>query len=103
MIVTVTAESVELTDADDLKSLHVLCDPALSFATVDIVLRRTNMGYVDDDYAYLNIDALRRQRESRACDNDTAFDKMLEYAMKKAWISPDSSAVRAHIVRTETT
>ncbi|QTJ70557.1 hypothetical protein HYG77_34175 (plasmid) [Rhodococcus sp. ZPP] len=102
MIVTVTSDAVELSDADNLKQLHLSCASTLPLTTIDAVLRRTDMGHIDHDHVYLNIDGLRRRRECHGFVDEAAFNRMVEYATSKQWISADGSAVRAHIVRTET-
>jgi LmbE family N-acetylglucosaminyl deacetylase len=60
------------------------------------------LGTVDGDHAWLQIDELRRAAHRAGAPEgwDTEFERMIAYAKTKGWISDDGCAVRAHIDRT---
>ena len=58
---------------------------------------------LDDDgaHAWLSIAGLRDLAGPLAADDEwmTSFDGMVGYAASKGWLSPDGSAIRAHVER----
>ena len=74
----------------------------LSVEAGDAAVTLGELGTVEGDYAWLQIDELRRAAHRAGVPEgwNTEFDGMIAYAKTKGWMSDDGRAVRAHIDRT---
>ena len=98
MIVRVTGGADAMVEEPDvLTRFHVetdVTDPgALSQALAEL-------GTVEDDHAWISIDALRRAVEGQvSADWAEKFDGMCAYARSKGWVDDAGTSLRAHIER----
>ncbi len=97
MIVVVDGESgqVVLDDAENLRGLSV---ELRGCGTTDASALLGNLGRLDGDHVWLDIDGLRAL-SPLAGDPEwvTGFDSVMKYAETKGWIDDTGSRVRAHV------
>jgi hypothetical protein len=97
MIVTVTSADVELSDADNLKQFHLSARPPCRWP-------RSTPSYAAPTWAISTMitppstSTATTPTRSPGFVDAAAFNRMVEYATSKQWISAAGSAVRAHIV-----
>ena len=93
MIVSVTADGVELLEADDFKRFHVAAP-----AGVDVVAVLAEHGWgaaAEGDDVWINVDALTAGE--RSAEWTTGFEEMLAYAESKGWTDAERARIRAHV------
>ena len=98
MIVVVTDDSVELTEAEDCKAFHV---EIRGEADVDAVLDASGAGRLADDgeHALIDIGWVRRHATGTGPEWEQDFGGMLDFARTKGWIDESDSAIVAHLER----
>jgi hypothetical protein len=90
---------VRVVHCDDLSRLHL----ALGEVTdeeADETLRQAGLGRLEGaDTGFLDVAALRRVAEERGTAPDWAqqWDRMVEYARGKGWLSEDGAALQVHV------
>lgn len=93
MIVSVTADGVELLAADDFTRFHVQAP-----AGIDVVAVLEKHGWgaaADGGDVWINVEALTP--DERSADWMIGFEKMLAYAESKGWTDGDRARLRAHV------
>jgi hypothetical protein len=98
--VAVTAAGVRVGAADDCTSLDVRAATDRR-PSLDEALRRADMGRWDGgDEAHLQVAELRRRAAADGVSADWArrWDDMIAYAVRRGWLSPDGTTVRAHVL-----
>jgi hypothetical protein len=101
VVVELTADGIRVHDADDCTRLSVAT--ALAGADMDAALRSTGAGSRVDanrtDTVLLDIPTLREHARAAASvtDWDSRWQAMIAYAGRKGWITPEGTAVRAHL------
>jgi hypothetical protein len=96
MYVRVTPGGVSLEEPEDTRSFRVsLARPA---EDLDLILRAAGWGMTDGDDALVEVEVLRQAASGRvsASWNDN-FEKMIDYARGRGWLSADERFVRAHV------
>jgi 2,5-diketo-D-gluconate reductase A len=94
------ADHISLSDPDDLGAFSVVA--AGSDAEVASVLAAHGNGGGSDaeDHVTVRIASVRRLAAGRVgAEWDDEFERMLAYARKKGWLTPDGDAIIAHIDR----
>lgn len=98
MIVSLSAISADVIEADDCTRLHVAT--SLASDTVDGALRAAGIGRLEGgDHALLDVATLhdRARAAAQEPDWDAKWEKMIGYAASKGWLSDDGGAVAAHV------
>ena len=93
VIVSVTADGVELLEADDFTKFHVAAP-----AGVDVVavLEQHVWGTAaDGGDVWINVGSLTAGE--RSAEWTTSFEKMLAYAESKGWTDGERRRIRAHL------
>ncbi|GLZ49818.1 hypothetical protein Acsp06_60030 [Actinomycetospora sp. NBRC 106375] len=96
MIVSLSATSADVVEADDCTRLHVAT--SLSSGTADAALRASGIGRLDPGgEALLDLETLRTRARADAREPgwDEKWSKMIDYARGKGWVT--DAAVRAHV------
>jgi hypothetical protein len=85
-------------DVDDLKRLHVAVG-AVTDEEADQALRAAGLGRLEDGSAWLDAAALRAAAQARATVPDWAgqWDRMVEFARSRGWVSDDGATLQAHV------
>lgn len=99
MYVLITAEAVEIREADDLTRLSVRA-PGLTEADAATCLARSGAGTVDETgHMFLNLAHLRRIAEASDTGPDwpNRWERMIDYARKNGWLTTDNQSVQAHL------
>lgn len=94
------AASVTIVDPDVLTALAVRLS-GVTCTDADAALRNIGLGTVDQDHAWLDVEALRDGcgvQDEKWC---TDFDAMIGFARDRGWVSADATCVRAHCVRAD--
>ena len=90
---------VRVVDVDDLTTLHL----ALGEVTddeADEALRESGLGRLqDEDTGFVDVEALRAAAEPQADGEDWAdrFERMVEHAREKGWLSVDGESLQVHV------
>ena len=93
-----TPPVVTLVEPDDTARFHVLVrggtDPAMVYgALVDAAA-----GRLEEDDAWISVDAVRRMAAGRVLEEwDADLETMLAYARSKGWLDDAGHAIRAHV------
>lgn len=98
MIIELTADAAVVVDADDCSRLHVAT--ALPRAEIDAALRRCGIGSLASlGDAALDLEVLHDRARAAATveDWDERWQKMVDYARIKGWVSADDRHVQAHV------
>ena len=97
-MIVVTADGVELVDADDTKRFHV---EVREDADVAAVLDSSGAGTLDDDgeHARIDIGWVRTNAVGVGPDWDQEFGAMLDFARGKGWVDEGTASIRAHLER----
>lgn len=98
MIVTVTAEAVDIQEPDDCGSLRVAS--TLALADIDRILRNTGAGtLLGEGHILLDIASLHTaaRKAAESPDWDANWSRMLDYATARGWVFDDGRTVRAHL------
>lgn len=99
MIVELTGGGIRVHEADDCTRLSVTT--ALAGPDVDTALRASGAGARDGsaDHLLLDVPTLheRAREAASAPDWESRWTTMIDYAARKGWLTPDGSAVRAHL------
>lgn len=93
--------AVTLEEPEDCGRFHLEVVQRGDLSRLGDVLVRDGVGWVeDDDHAYISVVALRSLADGRVgADWAEEFERMLEYARGKGWMTPDGAEVQAHIER----
>jgi hypothetical protein len=96
--VVVSADAVELVEADDTKRFHV---EVREDADVAAVLDTSGAGTLADDgeHAFIDIGWVRTNAVAVGPQWDQEFGAMLDFARSKGWVDEGSSSIRAHLER----
>jgi hypothetical protein len=86
-----------LEEPDDCTRFHVAIRD-LSEKQVQQLLQKENLGeFADYNTAWVQLTAIRKLAEGRiAPDWSDRFEKMLDYARRKGWLSQDGTLVSGH-------
>jgi len=90
--------AVSLEEPADTKQFHVAVVGGSDVGLVYGALVDAAAGRLEDEDAWISIDALRRMASGRvgpAWDGD--FAAMLEYARAKGWLDEAGHAIKAHV------
>ncbi|MFC9556815.1 hypothetical protein ACFTWF_39010 [Rhodococcus sp. NPDC056960] len=101
MYVTVAPDgrTATLHEADDCTRLHVAAPAGWDDAQVRAVLQHTEAGTVEDHTAWLSVDWLQNAAQNGRLGAQWRgdFAAMIDFARSRGWVSPDATAVRAHL------
>jgi hypothetical protein len=101
VIVELTADGFRVHHADDCTRLSVATD--LNGHDVDAALRCAGAGARDGATGTILLDVSvlheRARAAASAADWDARWSAMIAYAGRKGWLTPDGTAVRAHLER----
>lgn len=86
-------------DADNLRELLVKTH-GVDENQVGAALAASGLGSVEDEHAWLPVEALKSAGEGLGPEWDEGFEGMLAYAASRGWLSADGRALRAHLERT---
>ncbi len=90
---------VRVVDVDDLTTLHL----ALGEVTddeADEALREAGLGRLQDpDTGFVDVEALRTAAQPQAGEGDWSdrFERMVEHAREKGWLSDDGESLQVHV------
>jgi hypothetical protein len=92
--------SVTLAEPSDFKRFHVSVKGSHTKSELNKVLTERALGWVEGDDAFVGVEAVRALASGEAIDStwESDFQVMLDFAETKGWLSPDGSAIRAHVV-----
>jgi hypothetical protein len=98
MIIQVDSERVRLLEPDVMTDFRVEADAESGAFDLDVALQAFGGGRYDGDHAWIRIDWIRAEASGvAALDWHHHFDRMLEYAGTRGWLSDDGQQVRGHV------
>ena len=101
---TTTPAAVGLDEPDDCRRFHVAAhgaapdDAAVNDGALDRVLTEHEVGRLDGDDVWVQVDAVRRMAAGRVGATwESDFTAMVAFARDKGWLDPSGTAIRAHV------
>jgi len=100
---TTTPPVVGLDEPDDCRRFHVAArGPAVNDGVhadaLDRVLTDHEVGRLDGDDVWVQVDAVRRMAAGRVGATwESDFTAMVAFARDKGWLDPSGTAIRAHV------
>jgi hypothetical protein len=94
--VNVTAGSVDILQREDLTRLEVNLTGGSDDEASGVL---GTLGRLEGDYAWLNVESLRRLAGSDRPEWNEGYVRMIEFARSHGWTNADASTVRAHVIR----
>ncbi|MGO4396455.1 hypothetical protein AB4Z46_34435 [Variovorax sp. M-6] len=93
-----TAGHLTLAEPDDFKRLHCAFVPPASEAPVVRAQLADRVELEGTEAAWIGLDWMRSSASEPRAAWLLEFDRMIEWAMSRGWISPDGQRVKAHVV-----
>ena len=95
---TTTPPGVGLDEPDDCRRFHLAAIGGADPDGLDRVLTEHEMGRLDGDDAWVQVDAVRRMAAGRVGATwESDFTAMVAFARDKGWLDPSGTAIRAHV------
>lgn len=101
ILIDMSLRTAELAEAEDFHTFHLAVANSAEDEPVEAVLESEGVGRLDpddDEHAWVSVGWVRRAAVRGAKPHwGDHFDKMLEHAAKKGWLSDDKELIRAHV------
>lgn len=99
MRVLIEVGDVRILEPDDLTTLSVVTELLQTDAGAE--LRRSGLGDIADDSAWLDIATLHRLAAAQSSTPawEQSWQKMIQFAGTAGWVNPGGDAVEAHVER----